>query len=98
MQKPTLLGVEGEAEQIINRYGAGVCYKPEDEDDFIEKIYLLKNDTKLYSSLQKGCIELALKYDRKKLAKKMLKILYAVERDKLKYSKVNRVESLLKYT
>jgi glycosyltransferase involved in cell wall biosynthesis len=98
MQKPTLLGVEGESKRIIKRYGAGVCYKPEDEDDFIEKIYLLKNDTKLYSSLQKGCIELALKYDRKKLAKKMLKILYAVERDKLKYSKVNRVESLLKYT
>ena len=98
MQKPTLLGVEGEAQQIINRYNAGICYKPEDEEDFIKKIYLLKNDTKLYSSLQKGCIELASKYDRKKLAKKMLEILCEVEKNKLKSSKANRVKSLLKYT
>ncbi|NEW61215.1 glycosyltransferase family 4 protein [Sulfurovum sp. bin170] len=98
MQKPTLLGVEGEAQKIIKRYGAGVCYEPENEEDFIEKIYLLKNDTKLYNSLKKGCMVLASAYNRKKLAKKMLDILYSLEKIKLRSSKANRVESLLKYT
>ena len=98
MQKPTLLGVEGESKRIIKRYGAGVCYEPENEEDFIKKVYLLKNDTKLYDSLQKGCIKLASQYDRKKLAKKMLDILFDIEKSELKSSKANRVESLIKYT
>ena len=97
MKKPTLLGVEGEAQKIIETYTAGVCYKPENEKDFIEKIYFLKNDVKLYNSLQKGCIELAFAYDRKKLAKKMLDILYDLEKTKLRNSEANRVESLIKY-
>ena len=29
LQKPILLGVEGESKEIIERYGAGLCYDPE---------------------------------------------------------------------
>ncbi len=72
MRKPTLLGVEGQAKEIIEKYGAGVCYEPENEKDFIDKLYLLKNDKDLYNSCKRGCMELALNFDRKILAKKML--------------------------
>ena len=75
MGKPTLLGVEGQAQEIIEKYGAGVCYEPENEKDFIEKLYSLKEDKDIYSSCQDGCKKLALDFDREGLAKKMLEIL-----------------------
>ncbi len=75
MQKPTLLGVEGQACRIIETYGAGLCFEPENEDDFIEKLYRLKNDRRLYARAQKGCIRLAKDFDRKRLAEKMYDIL-----------------------
>ena len=74
MEKPTLLGVQGQAQKIIETYNAGICFKPEDEKDFIEKLMLIKEE-KNYLSYQKGCKELAQAYDRKKLAKKMLTII-----------------------
>jgi len=75
MQKPTLLGVEGQAEEIIKKYGAGLCFKPEDEDDFIKNILILKNDIATYKSCKKGCLELAHNFDRKLLANKMLNVI-----------------------
>jgi len=78
MKKPTLLGVEGEAQRIIENYGAGICYEPENEQDFIEKIYRLKNNQKLYHECQEGCTQLAQSFDRKKLANKMLNILQRI--------------------
>jgi len=75
MRKPTLLGVEGEAQKIIEKYNAGVCFEPENEQDFIAKIYELKNNKLLYSSCQDGCSKLAFDFDRKRLANKMLEIL-----------------------
>lgn len=77
MKKPTLLGVQGEAQRIIEEYNAGVCFYPEDENDFIEKIKLLK-DEKQYLLCQKGCNRLAKDFDRKVLAKKMLGYLKSV--------------------
>ena len=75
MKKPTLLGVEGEAQKIIEKYGAGICFEPENEQDFISKVYELKNNKLLYSSCQEGCSKLAFDFDRKILANKMLDIL-----------------------
>ena len=74
MKKPTLLGVKGQAQKIIEEYNAGICFEPENEEDFIEKLLLLR-DKKVYAECQKGCIELAKMYDRKKLAKDMLEII-----------------------
>ncbi len=78
MQIPILLGVEGEAERIIKAYGAGICFDPENEKDFIEKVLTLKNDKVLYRDCQVGGERLAHAFDRKKLANKMLKILEEV--------------------
>ena len=75
MQKPTLLGVEGQAKEIIEKYNAGICFEPENEIDFINKLMILKNDTKKYNEMQNGCKNLAIKFDRKLLSYKMLKII-----------------------
>ena len=78
MQKPTLLGVEGQAKEIVEKYDAGLCFEPENESDFIAKVNLFKNDETLYKKCQEGCLLLAKDYNRKKLAEKMLKIIQDV--------------------
>ena len=77
MQKPTLLGVRGQAQKIIEKHNAGICFEPENEDDFIVKLLLLR-DEKIYTACQKGCLELAKMYDRKKLAKEMLTLVKSI--------------------
>ena len=74
MGKPTLLGVEGQAQEIIEEYHAGICFKPEDEEDFIAKLMMLKEENEYLYAVE-GCSVLAEAYDRKKLAKEMLEIL-----------------------
>jgi len=74
MQKPILLGVQGQAQEILDKYGAGVCFEPNNEKDFIEKLSTLK-DISFYQKCQDGCLNLATDYDRKKLADKMLDII-----------------------
>lgn len=72
MKKPILLGVDGQAREIVEKYSAGICYEPENEKDFLDKINLIKNDGNLYKRLQEGCTKLAYDFDRTKLAKTML--------------------------
>ena len=79
MCKPTLLGVEGQAQKIIEHYNAGICFEPENQQDFIEKINILKDDTQKYTNMQNGCKNLAVKFDRKLLATKMLTIIKNVK-------------------
>ncbi len=80
MQKPTLLGVEGQAQEIVEKYNVGLCFEPENEKDFIAKVNLLKNERMIYENCQRGCRYLAEEYDRKKLANKMLKIIEKIDR------------------
>ncbi len=74
MRKPTLLGVEGQAQEIIEKYHAGLCFEPENEQDFLEKLETLRDES-VYRKLQDGCSELAEDFDRKILAKRMLGII-----------------------
>lgn len=78
MRKPILLGVEGQAQELIEQYHAGVCFEPENREDFLEKLFLIKRDRGLYRSLQDGCARLAGDYERKRLAQAMLGHLSAV--------------------
>ena len=78
MKKPTLLGVEGQAQEIIEKYGAGLCFEPENEKDLIEKLMILKNDKQVYEDCQNGCEKLADAFDRKRLASKMLDIILCI--------------------
>ena len=75
MGKPILLGVRGESRQIIEGFGAGVCFEPENESDFIEKLDALALNSQLYSRCVKGCFNLAKAFDRKLLAAKMLQVI-----------------------
>ncbi|QKF91997.1 glycosyltransferase family 4 protein [Campylobacter sp. CCUG 57310] len=74
MRKPILLGVEGEAKEIIEKYNAGICFEPENEKDFIDKLKFLTDDNN-YKQCQTGCEKLANDFDRKKLALDMISII-----------------------
>jgi len=71
---PTLLGVRGEAQDILEKYNAGLCFYPENESDFLSKLKQLK-DEETYLKCQEGCGLLAEMYDRKKLAMDMINII-----------------------
>lgn len=77
MGKPSLLGVDGQARQIVEKHKAGLFYKPENQKDFINKVYRLYQDKILYRNLKEGAFQLARAYDRKKLAQEMLQ--YVIE-------------------
>ena len=72
MGKPILLGVEGQAKEIVEGNQAGLCFEPENQDDFIRTAMLLKGDRALYGRLQEGCARLARNFDRRGLARHML--------------------------
>lgn len=75
MEIPILMGVGGEAKDIIDSYGAGVCFEPENEADFIAKLDMLVSDTSIYEKCKAGCRRLAADFDRKVLADKMLEVI-----------------------
>ena len=72
MAKPILLGVEGEAKKLIKFYNAGLCFEPENEEDFLKKLEHIYTDKEQYQHFQKGCLELAYNFNRQHLANKML--------------------------
>jgi len=78
MQKPMLLGVEGEARQIVEKHNAGVAFEPENKEEFLNALQKISSSQDLYEELQEGCTELAKAFDRKTLAKKMLTVLKKV--------------------
>ena len=68
MRKPILLGVDGQAREIIEKYNAGICFEPENEADFLQKMEKMKKDRQFYRMCQEGCSRLARYFDRRKLA------------------------------
>ena len=74
MGLPILLGVEGEAAALIEKYGAGLCFIPEDASDFANKLNELLSP-KTYAACKEGCFRLAADFDRRVLAQKMLDVL-----------------------
>ena len=79
MLKPILLGVEGEAKDIVVKHNAGLAFEPENQNEFLSGVEKLASDSRLYKELQNGCSELAKEFDRKSLASKMLTILQKVK-------------------
>ena len=94
MGKPTLLGVQGQAQEVLEKYNAGLCFIPEDEDDFLLQLQKLK-EKEVYNNCLIGCKELALAYDRKKLANEMLQIIEEMisEKEILELPQPNKVLS-----
>jgi glycosyltransferase involved in cell wall biosynthesis len=75
VQKPILLGLEGETKEIIETYGAGLCFEPENEKDFIQKVLEFYNAREDLELFKLGCRKLAYDFERKRIAKNMLEIL-----------------------
>lgn len=75
---PILIGVDGEAREIIENYNAGFFYSPENEIDFINKVRQFSTNKTGKVSYQLGGLKLAKAYDRKVLAKELLKELIKV--------------------
>lgn len=72
MQIPIIMGVQGEAQEMLEEYGAGLCFEPENEVDFNAKLQQLLSDPDLYGRCRTGGAEMSRDYDRKALADKML--------------------------
>lgn len=71
MEIPILLGVDGEARELIEKYNAGLFYEPENVQDFIDKLnIILQIDKK--KLFNEGTRKLARDFDRQKLALQML--------------------------
>jgi hypothetical protein len=71
-RRPVVLGVEGEARRLVERYGAGLAFEPDNPRDLAETLRRLTHDVELYRRLQEGCDRLAAAYDRRELAAQML--------------------------
>lgn len=71
---PILMGVEGEAKEIVEHYGAGLCFEPENEKDFMEKLDELQM-AGTYAACKAGCLKLADDFDRKNLAERMYEVI-----------------------
>jgi glycosyltransferase involved in cell wall biosynthesis len=82
MHVPIMLGVDGEARALVEEYGAGLFYEPENKEDFLAKLNRLISDKELYAACQQGCDRLANDYDRKKLAQKMLDVIESIANKK----------------
>lgn len=78
MGKPIFLGIEGECKQIIEEHGAGICFEPENEKDFLEKLNILKNQPKEYQNFKRGALAMARVFNRQEAAIKLLKIILSV--------------------
>lgn len=72
MQIPIIMGVQGEAQEMLEEYEAGLCFEPENEEDFNAKLQQLLSDPDLYERCRTGGAEMSRDYDRKALADKML--------------------------
>lgn len=75
MGKPIILGVEGQAKEIIDEFGAGVHFEPENSNEFIEAVNKIKDDIELYKAISQNALKLAKAYDRKVLAGEMLEVI-----------------------
>ena len=73
MEKPILLGLEGETRSILEKYGAGLCFEPENEEDFLLKLSQIKEAAKNGEFIE-GSKRLSGDFDREKLAKRMLEV------------------------
>ena len=71
LQKPILLGLEGETKGIIEFFKAGICFEPENKDEFIAQCHAILNE-KQYLEYQHGCQKLAQSFNRKQIAQQVL--------------------------
>ncbi len=75
MHKPILLGVDGQARELIEEHGAGIYFEPENARMFIRKVFEMADKQEMMKMLAQNAGKLARSYDRKKMAARMLSII-----------------------
>jgi glycosyltransferase involved in cell wall biosynthesis len=75
MRVPMLVGVKGESQKLLAKYNAGICFEPENKNDFISKLKMLKQNLKLREDIKVGAALLAKDFSREKLADDMFKLI-----------------------
>lgn len=85
MERPIILGVEGESREIIEEGACGICIEPENPQALADAVMTLCENRELAESLGKnGKAFVANEYDREKLAKTYLQLLIRVGSEVLK--------------
>ncbi len=83
MEKPIILGVEGESQAIIEQAECGYVIEPQNSSQLAEKVKLLYEDAHLYNDAAKNGRKYVSKFfDRRKLAIDYLSILSSIVCDK----------------
>jgi glycosyltransferase involved in cell wall biosynthesis len=72
MGKPILLGVRGEAQDLVMQYGAGTCFRPGNGEDFARALRDIATNDVRTEAMSAGARKLAEDFDRRKLATRML--------------------------
>lgn len=76
---PIVLGVEGETKEIIEAAGAGIPIEPENVDELVDAVLLLKRDPELGCSMaESGYEHVHAEYDRRNLARRYVTLLEQV--------------------
>ncbi len=82
MGKPILLGVEGEAKEIVESFNAGLRFEPENKEAFIDAVSDLYQSRTTINESYGGGAELAKHFDRQRLALEMLDHLLSMKEAK----------------
>lgn len=69
---PVLHGVAGESAEIVERERVGLVFEPENADQLVQKLRLLREDAALYAQFKSNAEQAAQHYDRAHLARRML--------------------------
>lgn len=69
MHKPILIGVEGEAQKLVEDYGVGLAFEPENEQDFRAKVGTMFSE---FQIPKRNYVNILKDFDRNELAAKML--------------------------
>lgn len=72
MHKPILIGVEGEAQKLVEDYGVGMSFEPENEQDFIAKAQAIFENKTIVKSNYENILK---DFNRNTLAAQMLMFL-----------------------
>ena len=72
---PIILGVEGEAKELIEKYNIGMAFEPQNKNSFLEVLEKIKSYKSNY--FNSNCDKLIKDFDRKYLALQMYNIIYS---------------------
>ncbi len=79
MAKPIVLGVEGEAAELVQRIKGGICMEPENPEDLVRIVSRLADEPEMGKALGHAAhLHVTRHFDREELASNYLKIIHQV--------------------